>query len=225
MILSYQLVTPPAIEPVSLDLAKLQLRVDFDDDDALITGYITAARQYAEKVTNRAFFTQTWTLFLDHFPLPRFQTTLNSEQRKDWPYFGSAWDYYAIKLPKPRCIAVQSVTYLDMSSTLQTLDPSTFYVDTASEPARLVPKQNLFWPYTQQYLPGSVRITYTAGSYGDGVTVNTCPQTICLAILLLVSHWYEHREDATELNLKNIPLGVEALLATETFHAITYDTV
>jgi len=224
MLLSYKLITPPSVEPVSLELAKQHLRVDFPEDDRLIQMYIVAARQYAEKYTNRAFFSQQWQLSLDHFPLPKFKTTLNSEERHDWPYFGASWDYFSIRLPKPRCISVDSVTYLDLTATLQTLDPSTYFVDTSSEPARLVPAQNLFWPYTQQYLPGSVSITYTTGSYGDGVTVNTCPQTIVMAMLLLIGHWYEHREDASELNLKNIPLGVGALLDTETFTALTYES-
>jgi uncharacterized phiE125 gp8 family phage protein len=223
MLLNFQLVTPPAAEPVSLELAKQHCRVDFPDDDLLIQTYIIAARQYAEQYTNRAFYTQQRMLSRDHFPLPRFQTTLTPEQRSDWPFFGSAWDYFAIRLPKPTCISVDSVTYLDLTATKQTLDPSTYYVDTISEPARLVPTQNLFWPYTQQYLPGSVKITFTAGSYGDGVSVNNCPQTIVMAMLLLIGHWYEHRENASELNLKNIPNGVESLLDLHKFHSLDYE--
>ena len=222
MLLSYKLITPPAAEPVSVMMLKRQVRVDFPDDDTLLGIYVTAAREYAEKYTRRAFFNQTWELALDHFPLPTFKTTLTAEERHDWPFFGSSWDYFAIRLPKPTCVTVNSVSYLDLSSTLVTLDPSTYYVDNTGEPARLVPSANQFWPYTQQYLPGSVRIQFTAGSYGDGVTVNTCPQSIVLAIMLLAAHWYEHREDVSELNLKNIPLGVRALLDQHKFDCLEY---
>ena len=52
-----QLVTPPAEEPVSLAEARLHLRVDFTDDDALITSLIAAARQAAETLTGRQFVT------------------------------------------------------------------------------------------------------------------------------------------------------------------------
>jgi hypothetical protein len=43
-----------------------------------------------------------------------------------------------------------------------------------------------------------------------------------MAILLLVSHWYEHREEVSELSLKNIPLGVNALLDTERIRMFSY---
>lgn len=42
-------------EPVTLERAKQHLRVVNNDEDALITSYITAAREYAEKYQNRVF--------------------------------------------------------------------------------------------------------------------------------------------------------------------------
>ncbi len=66
--LSFQRTAPPIVEPVPLALAKQQLRVDFPDDDVLIAGYITAAREWAEVYTRRAFFNQSFVLSLDAFP-------------------------------------------------------------------------------------------------------------------------------------------------------------
>ena len=66
-----QLVTPPAEEPVSLAEAKLHLRVDFPNEDALITALIAAARQAAETLTGRQLVTARWKLVLDSFPGPR----------------------------------------------------------------------------------------------------------------------------------------------------------
>lgn len=42
----------PITEPVTLAEAKTQLRVEFDEDDALIASYITAAREWAEGFLN-----------------------------------------------------------------------------------------------------------------------------------------------------------------------------
>lgn len=60
-----QLVTPPAMEPVTLEEAKLHLRIDGTEEDSLISALITAARQKAEEYTRRAFIAQTWELALD----------------------------------------------------------------------------------------------------------------------------------------------------------------
>ena len=48
------IVTPPAIEPVSLVAAKLYLRVDHDAEDGLIADLTRAARETVEAFTGRA---------------------------------------------------------------------------------------------------------------------------------------------------------------------------
>jgi len=223
LFLSTQLVTPPTVEPVTLALAKLHLRVDFDDDDLLITGLITAARQYAEKRTNRAFFTQTWMRTMDFFPLyGRVEGSRAPSQRDTWPYGMWYWDRVTIDLPHNRVQSVTSITYNDGTGTLQMLPTTAYSVDVTSTPARIAPAQGMFWPILNDYIPGSVQITYVCGSYGDGVSVNTCPMTIVQAMLLLIGHWYEHREGVTELALKNAPIAVDALLDIEKVHVVGY---
>lgn len=44
----------PIAEPVTLEEAKTQLRVEFNEDDTLISSYITAAREWAEGFLNTA---------------------------------------------------------------------------------------------------------------------------------------------------------------------------
>ncbi|HHI82152.1 MAG TPA: hypothetical protein ENJ99_03285, partial [Rhizobiales bacterium] len=53
------LLTPPAIEPVSLVEAKAHLKVEVSDDDSLIDGLITTARQHIERQTGKALIDQT----------------------------------------------------------------------------------------------------------------------------------------------------------------------
>jgi len=223
--LSFRVTIPPVVEPVTLAMAKLHLRVDFSDDDLLITALISAAREWCEVYCKRAFFSQTIVLSLDAFPLFFSNSgTIPPSQMRGYPYYSSYWDPLCIRLPRPSAVAVSSITYRDLTNTIQTLDPSTYYVDVTSEPARIVPMPSLTWPTTQLYLPGSVQVTYTAGTYGDGVTVNTCPQTIVAAMLLMIGHLYEHRETVSELSLKQIPLGVQALLDSVRFDTFTFDS-
>jgi uncharacterized phiE125 gp8 family phage protein len=215
--LNYQLITPPAAEPVTLDVAKLHLRIDFDDEDALISGLISAAREYCEQVIQRAIYNQTYVLSLDQFNYGDWRSTIPMERRNPLR-FSALWESMALRLPMPRLVSVTSITYLDTTGTLQTLDPSTYNVDTASEPARIVPAINLTWPTTDYYIPGSVKVTYVAGSYGDGVETDTCPASIRQAILLLLGHWYGNREAASALSIRTVPMAVDALLNAYRFY-------
>ncbi|MEW9584326.1 head-tail connector protein [Paraburkholderia sp. DGU8] len=54
-----QVIAPPTQMPVSLDTAKLHLRVDGTVEDDLITIYLQAATARAENITGRALITQT----------------------------------------------------------------------------------------------------------------------------------------------------------------------
>jgi len=216
-VLNYQLITPPAIEPVTLEQAKSQLRVDFSQDDSLITALISAAREYVEQNLNRAIYNQTYVLSLDQFNYGDWRSTIPTERRNPLR-FSSLWESMALRLPMPRLVLVTSITYLDTTGTQQTLDPSTYVVDNASQPARIVPALDLTWPTTDYYIPGSVQVTYVAGSYGDGTTVDNCPQTIKQAILLMVGHLYNNREATSEARLSAIPLGVDALLSPYKFY-------
>ena len=92
-------ITDASVQPVTLAEAKLHLRVDVADDDALITALITAARQRAEFITHRTLITTTWELSQDAFGC-------------------------ALRLQYPRVIAVSALTYLDSAGVLQTLAPS-----------------------------------------------------------------------------------------------------
>ena len=93
--MSFQLITAPATEPVTLDEARSHLRVDFLDDDALIVALITAARLHAEMLTGRSFITTRWKAVLDSFPGPSrmgvpfgasftLHASISSEELTEW---------------------------------------------------------------------------------------------------------------------------------------------
>lgn len=199
------------VEPVSLLTAKKQCRVEIDSDDDLIGIYIKAAREYCEKQTDRAFLQQTWRLTLRTFPRHR----LNRHSGRPWETFRLP----AILLPKPKLIGIVSITYLDITGTRQTLDPSLYTFNPDAEPARVTPAPGKFWPFGTE-----VQVTYTAG-YGNSPAA--VPASISLAMLLLIGHWYENREasvlPASGTGVVSIPLGVDALLEEETFTCFTFE--
>ena len=162
------LVTPPAAEPLSLEQAKGHLRVEVDDDDALISSLLQAAREKFEHDTWRALLTQTYDFVLDSFP------PCNE----------------AIRLPRPPLQSVTSVKYLDADGVQQTLAASVYKVDTASEPGRLLLKEGEVWPDTLAE-GNAVEVRYVAG-YGDAP--KAVPAMAMTALKMLLSHWYEHRE-------------------------------
>ena len=181
-----KLVTGPTVEPVSLTEAKLHLRVDGTDDDTVISALIVAAREAVEHIARRALISQTWELILDSWP--------------DSPF----------EVPLPPLSSVTSIKYKDEDGVEATFSSSSYVVDADSQPGRVALASEASWPGGTLYPVGGVRVRFVAG-YGSAATA--VPQRYKQAILLLVGHWYEHREEASEgRGLTQVPFGVEALL-------------
>ncbi|MBC7193870.1 head-tail connector protein [Marinobacter sp.] len=171
---------------MSLQEAKAHLRVDIADDDGLIAALITAAREYCEAFQRRAYVTQAWEFTLDAWP--------NDNE---------------IRLPRPPLQSVTAITYRDSAGTEYTMPTTDYLVDIKSEPGRIVLAYGKVWPSLTLYPAGAISIRYVAG-YGDAAAV---PQRVKQAMLLLIGHWYEHREGViTGTITKAIEFAVEALL-------------
>ena len=167
----------PAVEPVTLAEAKLHLRVDGTDEDALITALIVAAREQAEHRCGRAFVHSTWRLALDAFP-------------------------DAIRLPIVRAASIASVQYVDQAGATQTLAGAGYQLDNGNDYANwLVPASGYAWPATLDQ-PNSVAVTYVAGYGADASAV---PQSIKQWVLLSVGVMYAHREAGTEKAISELP--------------------
>lgn len=181
-------VTAPASEPVTLDEAKLQIRQDDSADDAFIQLLISEARRTVEDMARRALMTQTWRLSLDGWP------------RKDY-----------ISLPRPPLQSVTGVVYKDSAGGATTWDTANYIVDTEHEPGRIYLAYGASWPSVTLYPANPIQITYKAG-YGDAA--GSVPETWRRAILLLIGHWYENRENVVTGGAipKEIPLGVKNLV-------------
>jgi uncharacterized phiE125 gp8 family phage protein len=165
-------ITPPPFEPMTLDEVKLYLRVDHDDEDAVIERCIKAARQYADGpdgFLGRALIDQEWELTLDKFPIRE------------------------IKIPLPPLIEVVNVFYDDSGGVQTILDPSGYSVDAVSEPGWIVPVGT--WPTTFDGI-NSVRIRFRAGYVDASMSppVGEVPADIKQALLLYAGTMFDHRE-------------------------------
>jgi uncharacterized phiE125 gp8 family phage protein len=176
------LITPPPAEPVSLDEAKKHLRVDISEDDGLIAGQVSAAREWCETNTGRSFLTQTWRLTLDVFPGGHASIWWGGWS--DWAQGGP------IRLPRAAPLqSVGGIQYTDGGGGTQTLAPTEYQVVPDREPAVIVPQWAKVWPVTRLQ-PAAVTVTYTAG-WTDASLV---PAGIKAALKLVLGWLYRDRE-------------------------------
>ena len=70
--------TPPAAEPVSLEMAKDHLKLDTSNDNTLVQMLIQVAREHAEHLMGRPILPRTYVLHLDTFPADRESIDLSS---------------------------------------------------------------------------------------------------------------------------------------------------
>ena len=187
--MAIKVITAPSAEPVTLTEAKAQCRVDITTDDTLITSYIAAARRLCERIDWRAYMTQTLEVWLDAWP---------------------ATDI--LKIPRPPLQSVTSITYYDQSNVAATLSSASYFVDTVSEPGRVVLNYGYTWPSTILRETNGIAVRFVAGYASAG----NVPQTIKQAILLVVGHWYENREAVLVGAMsRDIEFGVKSLLDIE----------
>ena len=186
--MNISLVTAPTAEPVTLEEAKNHLRVDITADDTLIESLILVARNVCEGINNHKFVTQTWDIFMDAFP--------------------GGNEFILPKSLSPLA-SVTHIKYTDEDSNQSTFNSSNYAVDIYSDPGRIKLMNDANWPSDTLYEINAVEIRVVVG-YGDDADV---PQEYKQAILLLLGHWYENREQVTVGEMaREIPMGVEALL-------------
>lgn len=177
----------PSEALLTLEEVKAHCRVDFSDDDALLTSLIQAATDHLDGwsgVLGRCLVNQNWRIDLPDWPASR-----------------------CIRLPFPDVSNV-TVKYFDADNQEITVAPS-LYETVEDERGVLVRLLDSFTaPTAYDDRSGAVRIEFTAG-YGAAADV---PQSIKIAALLLIGHWYEHREGAEGKDVRSVPLAVDRLI-------------
>jgi len=159
----------PTLEPVGLEEMKAHGVYEAADDDALVAGFIVAARKRVEAMTQRAIMTQTRTYKMSCFP---------------------ARDDALIELPGGKVQSVSSIAYTDTNGDPQTWTSSDYVVDMGWEPCRIGLAYDASWPSVREWdLP--ITITYVCG-YGD--YPGNVPEDLRAAIRIIAASMYEQRE-------------------------------
>jgi uncharacterized phiE125 gp8 family phage protein len=175
-------------EPVTLAAVKDRIKLTSTADDVQITGLITAAREFAERISNRCLAPRQFIDYRDGFPYP-----------------GAP-----VIIPAPPLVSVDLVEYL-------TIDPATeldvwatwaateYRVANSNVPALLTAKSAYPCPVRA---PGNVRVTFTAGA----ATMTGTPPALTPSPL--PQHWQLNIEDIAVFMYENAGVQVPTSLVT-----------
>ncbi|OPJ55889.1 head-tail connector protein [Alkalithermobacter paradoxus] len=174
--MAIKIITPPIVEPITLEEAKNHLRVDGNDDDILIMSLIKQAREWCEDYQNRKYITQTLELVLDTFPN------------------GNAIVFNSCS-PIQK---VESIKYYDENRQEYLFDESNYIVDLYGFVNRVVLNRGKHWPTVELQSVNAVRVRIVAG-YGD--TPDKVPETVKWAMILQMKLLYDdyRPEEKTKL--------------------------
>ena len=191
MLSHVQIVSPPAIEPVSIDLVRRHCRIDQASDDDLLALYLTTAREAVERYMGAALITQTvlWTVT----PEDRFQP--GSHKLRD-----------VLELPRHPTQSVQSVTVLDKRGNSTAIAPAAlpvppgacllgYRVDLAQSPARLTIGLDTVLSDGRWLRHVELENIQVEAIAGYGNDASGIPLRIIQAILLTTAFLYENRGD------------------------------
>ncbi len=156
----------PLGEPVTLDEVKTHLRLDSAGEDTLLASLILTSRLHIEAALGLALISQGWRLVLDA-----------------WPVDG------VVALPIAPVQAIEEIRVRDRDGNATAVMAEDYELAAAGRPQRLVPL-GAGWPAPGRPVAG-IEVDLVAGF---GATAEDVPAPIRQALMLLVAHWYEHRD-------------------------------
>lgn len=174
---------PDALNVVSLDTAKSHLRVEHTTDDTLITTLISVAQDLVEAYTGTFLQPTTGYFFFDLFH-----------------------DIFLLHAGPSLAIntAVDGLTYINDDGVRTTVSSDDYQLDGEGYPARLRMMDTL---YDVDDAFNAVRIDVTAG-YND----DNRPDALIAAMLLIIGHLYENRQDVSQFQTFETPLASRYLM-------------
>jgi hypothetical protein len=192
---SYTLVTPPASEPVALADVKTFLRIDGNDDDAILNILIASARRVGEAYTKRAFITQTWRLTMDRFT-ERENEIPSGFHIAPTPHLVDGSQ--AIQLSRQPIQTISSIKTTNSANVPSTVLAATYTLDASA--GRILLNDGYSWPTALRDNAGIV-IEFIAG----WANASAVPEPIKQGIIQHVAASYTNKVCA------DMPEGVKAL--------------
>ncbi|CAB4177361.1 Phage conserved hypothetical protein [uncultured Caudovirales phage] len=161
-------ITPPAVDPISLSELKNRLRIPHTSDDADLSLALKAGRRKLEKDLGGARLVPT--VVEQGFDALPGSDVLELSQ---WPL-----------------ISVESVKTYDLSDTESTFASSNYNLDTASRPGRICLKASASWPTGLRYHRGAI-VRYTAGFGGTAKAVTSLTRSgAVVTVATTAAHGY-----------------------------------
>ena len=167
------LITPPSGDAIDLAAVKTHLRVTHDSEDALIRRLTGAAAEYVEDYTRQRMLSQVVDILL--------------------PYFPPSW--VSLMLPIAPVISVDEIAfYPTLESASETVLDAGRYrlLMGARTGSSVILPMIAAWPGTSA--PADrwpVRVRVTAGH----AAASDIPLPLQQAMLLLIGHWFENRQE------------------------------
>lgn len=185
--------TTPSEEPVTLAEVKEHLVIEDTETvfDVKLAELIDSARAAAERYMDRSIVTRNWTASLDHFPGTgraglQFEGVRQGHLATELGLLGGQRPF--VRLRKGQLTAVASITTFDDDDVGTVFAASSYFVDTSTEPGRVVLREGSTWPIPTRVANG-IEILYTAG-WADAAAV---PRDIVHGLLVHIDALWEHR--------------------------------
>jgi len=184
-----QTTTPDQYTIVTVAEAKAHAIIDDTGVTALDTATDALVLSFIKAAVNN------WIEFTGVYPLhTEFTASLDAS-----PVVCECW------LRFPPIVTVDKVYGLDADAGETVLDSADYAVDTINAIVK-----SFEWPSGDANF-SSFNIDYTTGL---GEDVPAVPEDVKLAVKMMVTHWYQHREAVTDISLREVPLSAQTIMQT-----------
>jgi len=196
--MKYQLnlVTPPAVDVISVTDAKDYLRIDNSVEDERILTMIKAATLKLEQYLSLKFINQVWDIYIDNFPM---------SNRSAW------WDGVRdvsvkeivglspnITFPFGRAFSFDQFHTFADDGVAVVENLSNYVFDSVGYNTRVGLKLGGVWPQTVLRPNNGIKFRFT---FGFGTSKDDVPDDIKMAIYEYIAHMYENRGDQNEMKI------------------------